>query len=355
MPLLAVQIEDFRCLCRAELRLDPALTLISGPNAAGKTSLLEAIFFLGRGRSFRTRQIERLVRAGAREMTLIGHVAEEAPPVILGIRGTREGIEARIAGRPVTSLAELASALPVQVIDPNVHKLIEEGPSGRRRAMDWGVFHVEPGFAGEWQRFQRALRQRNAALRAQLPAEAIRAWDVEFVSAGAALSAARERYVDALRPSLERLAYELADVDLGVTLHLGWPNDESLEKALENAWPRDIRFGTTTAGPHRADLRFRVGGFLARDRVSRGQQKLVAAAFVLAQLESLKSSGARHGTLLLDDPAAELDRAHLQKFMAQVQRLGSQVIATSTANEVDGLGSPGKRFHVEQGEAVQML
>jgi len=355
MPLLAVQIEDLRCIRHAELQLDPALTLISGPNAAGKTSILEAIFYLGRGRSFRTRQIERLVRSGASGLTLIGHVAADPRPLVLGIHASKEGTEARMGGRPVASLADLATVFPVQVIDPNVHKLIEEGPSGRRRAMDWGVFHVEPAFAGDWQRFHRALKQRNAALRAQLPADAIRAWDTEMVSAGTSLSIARQRYVDALGPVFERLAEYLAGLDLAATLSRGWPIEEPLEAAVAKAWLQDIRVGTTTVGPHRADLRIRVGGFLARDRVSRGQQKLVAAALVLAQLELLKSTSGRPGTLLLDDPAAELDKTRLQKLMQQVHQLGAQVIATSTANTIEGLGTPGTTFHVEQGEVARML
>jgi DNA replication and repair protein RecF len=355
MPLLAVQIEDLRCIRHAELQLDPLLTLISGPNAAGKTSILEAIFYLGRGRSFRTREIERLVRSGASGLTLIGHVAADLRPLILGIHASKEGTEARLAGRPVASLADLAIAFPVQVIDPNVHKLIEEGPSGRRRAMDWGVFHVEPAFAGDWQRYQRALKQRNAALRAQLPADAIRAWDTELASAGTSLSIARQQYVDALQPVLERLADFLADLDLSVTLTRGWSGEESLETAIANAWPQDIRVGTTTVGPHRADLRIRVSGFLARDRVSRGQQKLLAAALVLAQLELLKARSGRPSTLLLDDPAAELDKTRLQKLMHEVRQLGAQVIATSTVNTIEALGIPGARFHVEQGEVARML
>ena len=170
MPLLAVQVENLRCVRNADLKLDSRLTVITGPNASGKTSLLEAIFFLGRGRSFRSRQIERVIRTGADALTLIGHVAGKHRPTVIGIRADRESTQARIAGAQVKTLADLATAFPVQVIDPGIHKLVEEGPAGRRRAVDWGVFHVEPAFGTDWQRYQRVLRQRNAALRAQMPA-----------------------------------------------------------------------------------------------------------------------------------------------------------------------------------------
>ncbi len=152
-----------------DLEFDGRCNLISGANASGKTSLLEAIFFLGRGRSFRTARNETLIRKGADELLLTGRfeAGESIRPV--GVRYSREGFEARAAGNRIGSLAELATILPVQAIDPEVHRLVEEGPQERRRYLDWGVFHVEPRFVEQWRRYQRALKQRNAALRAEAP------------------------------------------------------------------------------------------------------------------------------------------------------------------------------------------
>jgi DNA replication and repair protein RecF len=165
MSLDALVIEDFRCVARAELELDSRCNLISGANASGKTSLLEAIFVLGRGRSFRTARTEILIRNGAEAFTLAGKVAGAGRIRPLGMRLGRDGMEARVSGRPVSGLAELATVLPAQAIDPEVHRLVEGGPQERRRFVDWGVFHVEPSFVDHWRRYQRALRQRNAALR----------------------------------------------------------------------------------------------------------------------------------------------------------------------------------------------
>jgi len=355
MPLFAVQVENLRCLRSADLQLDPQLTVITGPNASGKTSLLEAVFFLGRGRSFRSRQAERLIRTGAEALTVIGHVENTHRPIVIGIRATRERTEARIAGSPIDSLAPLASAFPVQVIDPGVHKLVEEGPAGRRRALDWGVFHVERRFAADWQRYQRALKQRNAALRSQLAAASVRAWDPELISAGSAMTDARSRYAARLQPVVRRIASDLADVDLTIAMSQGWPVDESFGGALERAWVQDCKAATTTVGPHRADLRIRVEGYLARDRVSRGQQKLVAAALVLAQLEVLQETSGMAGTLLLDDPAAELDGSRLRRLLEAATKLGAQLIATATSEGIVGLENPGARFHVEQGAVTRML
>ena len=140
MTLSRLQVTDFRCLQAAELHPDPHFTLISGPNASGKTSLLEAIYVLGRGRSFRTRRLEHLIRNGAERCVVFGEVETSTRRVPMGVEGSRTGIRAQIDGDKPSSLAELALFLPVQIIDPEVHHLIEEGPSRRRRFLDWGVF-----------------------------------------------------------------------------------------------------------------------------------------------------------------------------------------------------------------------
>ena len=134
----------------------PHFTLISGPNASGKTSLLEAIYVLGRGRSFRTRRLEHLIRHGAERFVVFGEVDTADRRVPVGVEGSRSGMRAQIDGDKPSSLAELALLLPVQIIDPEVHHLIEEGPSRRRRFLDWGVFHVEPTSSAHWQRYQQA-------------------------------------------------------------------------------------------------------------------------------------------------------------------------------------------------------
>ena len=149
MPLRRLQVTDFRCLHSAAFDFDPQFTLISGANATGKTSVLEAIYVLGRGRSFRTRRLDRLIRRGEQHFVVFGEVDALQRIVPVGVEGSDVGIRAKVGGDKVTSLAELAPLLPVQIIDPEIHRLIEEGPAQRRRFLDWGVFHVEPKFIGD--------------------------------------------------------------------------------------------------------------------------------------------------------------------------------------------------------------
>ena len=311
MTLRRVQVTDFRCLHQANLELDPHFTLISGPNASGKTSLLEAIYVLGRGRSFRTRRLDHLIRTGTRAHDHLRRGGAVGPARGLGVEGSKEGLRAKLGGERVASLAELAAALPVQIIDPEIHRLIEEGPGRRRRLLDWGVFHVEPGFVGHWQKYQQVLRQRNAALRSGLPAPVVSAWDGDLVRYGELITEARVRYVASLTPIAQAAASDLLNLELTLSYRTGWARELTLREALGRSWRQDQESLATQVGPQRAELVIRVGALAAKDRISRGQQKLLAAVLLLSQMRLLPQDVGARPTLLLDDPAAELDAQRL--------------------------------------------
>jgi len=357
MSLQALGLRDFRCIESAELELHGRCNLISGGNASGKTSLLEAIFFLGRGRSFRTARNETLIRKGARELMLTGRVHRGHRTRPIGVRFGKEGIEARAGGERIGSLAELAGVMPVQAIDPEVHRLVEEGPQERRRFLDWGVFHVEPNFVEHWRRYQKALRQRNAALKAGQPPAVVRAWNPELAEAGERVAEFRLRYLERLRPHVAAVGHRLLGLSVELGLSRGWAAEHSLLEALEAAWARDVERAVTHVGPHRADLSIRVGGELARDRVSRGQQKLTASAMLLGQLRCDAEQGSDVAALLVDDPAAELDAGNLERLLREVLELPAQLFVTALDPQNPSiLALPeGHRFHVEHGILTRLI
>jgi len=348
MTLRAVAISNFRCIEQTEFELDARTTLFVGPNASGKTSLLEALFFLGRGRSFRTRRLGSLIRKGASEFHAVGRLTEDGGEYVAGVRGSREGVEARFGGRPVSSVGELARHFAPQIIDPEVHRLLEEGPARRRRFVDWGVFHVEQGFLGVWQRYQRALKQRNAALRQELADSAVDIWNADLITAGVSLTGMRQRYLDRLSEPLREIG-EALGLEPAVRLDVGWEPERSLEEALNRSRSRDRRLRATQVGPHRADVTVLIGGETAKERVSRGQQKLLAAALTLAQLRLQEADRPTRGALLLDDPAAELDSDNLRRLLSVVNRVDSQVVVTALDPGIDGLPQPCRVFHVKHG------
>jgi DNA replication and repair protein RecF len=330
------------------LELDPRFTLISGPNASGKTSLLEAIYFLGRGRSFRTRHTDHLILRGAERFVVFGEVQAGERPVALGIEGSASGLRAKIAGEKAATLTELALQLPVQIIDPEVHRLIEEGPSRRRRFLDWGVFHVEHDFVGYWQRYHQVLRQRNAALKTR-QASLVTAWNADLVRFGQLVTDARRRYVAALAVHAAPIGAVLLGMDLGLSYRAGWAKGEGFMAALSESLSKDLEMGTTQVGPHRAELAIRLDGLAVKDRISRGQQKLLASALLVAQINLFPDDADIRPTLLLDDPAAELDDERLAKLIHEVSAQAVQLIVTTLHGEFSAFGSPGKSFAIEAG------
>jgi DNA replication and repair protein RecF len=347
VSLSELTVTNLRCIERAELVMPAALSLVCGGNGSGKTSLLEAIFLLGRGRSFRTRNNEKLTRRGQDHLRVTGTVNRSTGASRLGFEASSAATIARIDGRPAQSLAELSQVFPVQVIEPGVHKLIEEGGYRRRRWMDWSVFHVEPQFVDNWLRYTRTLKQRNAALKLQ--AGQADAWDPELARLGEIISASRERFIADLAPYWQEAVTTLSGLPVELHYVRGWAQGESLTQALQNSRQRDESRRQTHAGPHRADVAVRLAGRPAREVLSRGQQKLVAAAMTVAQLWLLRAATGAVPTLLLDDPAAELDSESLQRFIAQVSALRCQLVVTSLHAESRLFGTPERTFRVEQG------
>ncbi|MGD0501417.1 MAG: DNA replication/repair protein RecF [Steroidobacteraceae bacterium] len=353
MTLRRMQVTDFRCLHHGDIEFDRRFTLFSGPNAAGKTSVLEAIYVLGRGRSFRTRRLEHLIRAGSERFRVVGETELGGRRVTVGVEASSEGIGARIAGERVKSLADLTAFLPVQIIDPEVHRLIEEGPGRRRRFLDWGVFHVEPTFIGHWQKYGQVLRQRNAALRSSAPRSVVSAWDSELVRYGELVTAARQRYVELLAPIAVKVAAKLLGLELALSLRTGWLRDLGFSQALERSWRQDQDLGSTQVGPQRAELVIKLDGVLARDRISRGQQKLLASVLLIAQIKLFRPDAEVRPILLLDDPAAELDAHRLAAFIGELSAQPLQLVVTTLNQELatlGGFGQPGRRYGLEQGK-----
>jgi DNA replication and repair protein RecF len=352
MALAELSVSNLRSIESAELLFGPRSNLIYGQNGAGKTSLLEAVFLLGRGRSFRTRFNERLIHRGSASLRVVGHTTAEPTPHTLGLEVLRSGTtRARMDAEDVRSLAQLAIAFPVQVLDPDVHKLIEDAPVRRRRWLDWAVFHVEPGFATSWARYARAVQQRNAALRTGGPFEV---WDQELVREGERMTEARRRVLEALQPHWRDACADLTGLDLTLAFQAGWDKEQDLAVALRAAADRDRERQSTTIGPHRADVVLRLQGRVAREGLSRGQQKLAAVAMMLCQLEYLRSEHDIHPTLLIDDPSAELDEVRLARFLDRLRTLETQLIVTALDRDFQIFGQPEALFHVEQGRVSRV-
>jgi len=348
LALGRVRITALRCLAHVELALDARRNFIFGPNGAGKTSILEGLFLLGRGRSFRTRQTGRLVQRGQEGFAVYGEVHGNVGPRRLGVSFSGGHLTKRIDGQDAAGMAALAEILPIHSLDPGSHQLVEGAPTERRRFLDWGVFHVEHNYLDSWKRYRRVLSQRNAALKTGAAGPILRSWTAALLESAAAVDASRQSYVALLAPLVAEFGQQLLDQPLSIEYRPGWARGLTFESALAAAERRDLASRTTEVGPHRADLEIQLAGRRLQDEASRGQQKLAAAALILAQL-AVGSPREATRVLLVDDPAAELDLRSLGRLLELLERLPAQLVLTALSAE-QLPPTPGcPVFHVERG------
>ena len=352
MPIRHLRIESFRCLEAVDIEVDAERNYLFGPNGAGKTSFLEAIHLLGRGRSFRTRQHRRLVQHGKLGFSVYAELDSGDTPRRLGVAYDEGGLRLRLDGEAARGMAALAEVLPVHVLEPTMHRLIEGGPGDRRRYLDWGVFHVEPSYLDAWRYYRRVLGQRNAALKQD---QNIEVWQQPFLEAAELVDSARTRYVAALGEALRGVGESLLGNLVEVQYRGGWSEGITLAEALTISRKKDRSFGLTHVGPHRADLRVHLGARGVREEASRGQQKLVAAALIVAQISVFAEVRGEGGILLIDDPAAELDEGALRALLGAVEGLPAQLILTGLSQDLLRPKKGAPVFHVKRGKLSRMV
>ncbi len=359
MGLQSLEIRDFRNIPHANLTFSPGLNLITGENAAGKTSLLEAIYHLGRVRSFRTHHVNQPIRDGQAAFRLVGRLRREEGRVVpIGIERQTAGLKVHLDGRVVRRLSDLAGSFPVQVLSGDTATILSGGPRYRRQTLDWALFHVEQAYRDVWQRYARALRQRNAALRAGMQANQISMWNSELLQAAEQIHHLRQLYFENLIPHLQAEAGRLLPtVAINLSYHAGWPADSTLAERLERSLERDRALGSTQYGPHRADFKLTVNGQLLQSHLSRGQQKAAVVAFMLAQVKCQQDRSAPMGAFLLDDLGSELDAMHQSRVLESLRELEIQVFVSAIDYGRSKLSDwpRMRRFHVERGEIQEVV
>lgn len=354
MWIRRLRIAGVRCLRRVEVEASPGLNVLVGPNGAGKTSVLEAISVLAGGKSFRSGRIDPVVSRELGGFEIFADVDGPRGAQRLGVSRQRGVWALRANGQDVERLGRLTELLAAVFFEPDSHELLAGGSEGRRRFLDWGVFHVEPGFGAVWPRYQRALQQRNALLKlTQLDGTQLDVWDQELAEAGEPIAAGRTRFVAQYRPILEAWCEQLAP-ELGrpvFSLQRGW-SEAPLVEELAVARDRDRVLGHSTRGPHRADWNLRFAQVGGRDELSRGQLKLACFALSRAMLDCYRMHHQEPPVACLDDLFSELDASHQRRCLETLSDTDVQVWVTGTEVATASLTWAGSKrlFHVERGQ-----
>jgi DNA replication and repair protein RecF len=358
MTLLKLDICAVRNIQNETIIPSPAINFIYGENASGKTALIEAIFILGRAKSFRSATIKPVINFSQQNLIVTAQTSQvNGNTSHLGIQLDGKSFCCRIDKQSTQKKSELAYALPLQLIHPKSYELLDAGAQLRREFLDWGVFNENAKFLSAWRNFKKALSQRNSLLKTR-GLEQINVWDKELVYYGTIVDSYRQHYLQKFKPVfIEIISKFLAIDDIDLRLISGWDLAKEFQQVLNNDLDKDLRYGFTHSGPHRADIQILFNHRLARDFVSRGQLKLLVISLKLAQVQLLANEHSNMGCILIDDFAAELDVINRAKLLNYLSSMGCQVFITATATADFGdltYIKNYKMFHVEHGNIKQV-
>ncbi len=353
MSLLeTISLLDLRGYAALDVAFAPGPHLIWGPNAAGKTSLLEAMVLLAWGRSHRTTADGELIRWGTDLARVEGRVGTDVVEVAIvrsGASGAagRKRIRVNGLGRRATGLAGL---LRVVVFAPEEMLLIAGSPSLRRAVIDQLASSASPLYADALSTYGRTLQQRNSLLRAiredGASRDELRFWDGTFLDSGSAIVAERRRLLESLAAPLAAAHAEIAPDEAAsarLTLayatnapaHPGESARDALARRLAETADKEVWNGSTLIGPHRDDLVFELAGRDLASFASRGQQRTAILALKLAELDVLTDLDGRPPLLLLDDVFSELDPERRSHLVRRIAGLPQAFVTTTTLDDLD--------------------
>ncbi len=324
--LTELNIHNLRNIESIRLNLHPQYNLFHGANGSGKTSLLEAIYLLSSGHSFRTREISPLVRDGASSLTVFARTSSDESISIQ--KSVSCPTQVKLNMQSCYSSSELAHFLPCQVFYQDIFQIIDAGPSVRRTLLDWGLFHMEQSYHPLWKSYRAVLKQRNALLRQKASPVAFVPWDKQLSELAYELHRMRSNYFDQWSLRFQAFLQRLTDVPCNISYYKGWDRKEAgkdLAAMLTEQLPNDLHRQYTHAGAHQADILFDLSSKKAKLLLSRGQQKIVLIALKLAQASLLPNNV----IYLLDDIAAELDNQHLSRLIDCLGTIKGQFFFTA--------------------------
>jgi DNA replication and repair protein RecF len=351
MSVQKLDVFHLRNIQQASIEPAEKLNLITGNNASGKSALLEAVFVLGRGRSFRTAKIQQAINFNHHEFVISAVVQDGALSTRVGIQVSKDKTQCRI-NQEDCSKADLAYRLPIQIIHPKSYQLLDGGPQYRREFIDWGVFNDDPHYLDCWRKFKKVLKQRNSLLKAK-QLQQLDVWDRELVHYGELLTQYRRQYMQRLQPVFQQVSeFFIPEQTFTLSFTPGWLESTELVAALQHDREKDIRYGFTHSGPHRSDFSLKFNRYNVRDFVSRGQLKLLVLSLLLAQVQLLDLNN-HQACILIDDLTAELDTENRSKLLKYLFKLNNQAfISANDFLDLSDLPLPDetKMFHVEHGQ-----
>jgi len=313
-------LHHFRNYTQAEVHFSPGVNWITGKNGQGKTNLLEALYLLSTGRSFRTAQLSQLIQKGASFFYIEAEIEKEGVTQTLKVSFDGENKKVQHNTSTYTHFAPLIGLLPHVLYAPEDIALVAGLPLFRRKFLDLHLAQFDPLYLHHLARYHKALRQRNELLRRKIE-EAIEPWEEMMTQSAQYLIEKRTQMIQELEGPLSECVRSLsigADT-IGIQYKSSSPEWQKNRR-------RELHVGTTLSGPHRDDVHFEIEGLSAKSFASEGQKHSIIAALRLCQWEHLYAQTGSPPLMSIDDFGAHLDQGRQAKFQEQLK---GQIFLTS--------------------------
>jgi DNA replication and repair protein RecF len=369
MFLQRLALQHFRNYAHADISIDKKVNIFVGPNAQGKTNLLEAIFVLALTKSHRTHQDKELLDWNGGETLLHAEVERRYGTCTLDLSLSPKGKKAKINGLEQKKLSNFIGAMNVVMFAPEDLEIVKGSPGVRRRFLDMEIGQVHPGYLYELSQYQKILQQRNNLLklgpgRGDADMAMLDVWSDQLARHGVKIIKKRQNFIKKLQTWAERIhagitaGQESLRIEYAPSLPLAQELDEAVlfdqfMIKLSQAKDQELRRGMTLVGPHRDDLLFYINGKEAHVYGSQGQQRTTALSLKLAEIELIREETGEYPLLLLDDVLSELDE-HRQTQLIQTFQSKVQTFITTTGTDsvhLDRL-EDASVFHVRQGRVT---
>jgi DNA replication and repair protein RecF len=327
MILTELKIHNLRNLKATSISLNSRFNLVIGPNGSGKTSILEALYLLSCGHSFRSREIISIITHGESTITVFAQAEKEQSISIQ--KSSTQPTQIKLNNQLCATTSQLAYALPSLIMYSDIFQIIDAGSSVRRSVLDWGLFHVKHEYLSVWKDYKKVLKQRNALLKSQSPYSHFIPWDKQLNELAIDLDSFRQTYFEQLEDMFHKVLAELTNTSCSIEYFKGWDKKnigQQLASVLAQSFHSDKHKTYTQHGAHHADIIITTNQNKAKQSLSRGQQKIILIALKLAQARLLDQDC----LYLIDDFSAELDTTHQNNLLTYLANYKGQFIITST-------------------------
>ncbi|WP_281883258.1 DNA replication/repair protein RecF [Paenibacillus sp. YYML68] len=350
MHLKKISIENYRNYEHLELSTDAKVNIIVGPNAQGKTNLLESIFVLALTKSHRTNQDKELIRWNEKSARLHAEIDKRYGSLQLDLTISQQGKRAKVNGLEQRKLSNFIGSLNVVMFAPEDLEIVKGSPAVRRRFLDMEIGQVQPSYLYDLSQYNKVLVQRNNYLKqmfqAQSQAAMLDVWNEQLVQFGIKIIKKRQSFIKKLQAWAEKIhagitnGQELLKIEYDSTLAAAEGQDEAVlfdqfMIKLSKVKDQEFRRGVTLVGPHRDDLRFFINEKEVQTFGSQGQQRTTALSLKLAEIELICEEVGEYPILLLDDVLSELDQYRQTQLIDTFQRKVQTFITTTGIESID--------------------